>query len=86
MRLGNASPDQVHRLAALMPARPSASVHVAAGCGLRLGEVLGLEVETSISARSGGHAGWEPGMTAASGVVAAILAGANPLVNKLLPG
>ncbi|MEV4275862.1 tyrosine-type recombinase/integrase [Actinoplanes xinjiangensis] len=39
------SPEQVHRLAALMPERLSAAVYVAAGCGLRLGEVLGLEVE-----------------------------------------
>ena len=39
------SPEQVHRLALLMPQRLSAAVYVAAGCGLRLGEVLGLEVE-----------------------------------------
>jgi integrase len=39
------SPEQVHRLAALMPSRLSAAVYVAAGCGLRLGEVLGLEVD-----------------------------------------
>jgi integrase len=39
------SPEQVHRLALLLPARLSAAVYVAAGCGLRLGEVLGLEVE-----------------------------------------
>ncbi|WP_127501209.1 tyrosine-type recombinase/integrase [Actinoplanes solisilvae] len=39
------SPEQVHRLAELMPARLSAAVYVAAGCGLRLGEVLGLEIE-----------------------------------------
>ena len=39
------SPEQVHRLARLMPDRLSAAVYVAAGCGLRLGEVLGLEVE-----------------------------------------
>ncbi|GAA1626768.1 tyrosine-type recombinase/integrase [Actinoplanes couchii] len=38
-------PEQVHRLAELMPRRLSAAVYVAAGCGLRLGEVLGLEVE-----------------------------------------
>ncbi|KUL25037.1 tyrosine-type recombinase/integrase [Actinoplanes awajinensis] len=37
-------PEQVHRLAELMPDRLSAAVYVAAGCGLRLGEVLGLEV------------------------------------------
>ncbi|MFF5292593.1 tyrosine-type recombinase/integrase [Paractinoplanes globisporus] len=39
------SPAQVHRLAQLLPGRLSAAVYVAAGCGLRLGEVLGLEVE-----------------------------------------
>ncbi|MBG0568089.1 tyrosine-type recombinase/integrase [Actinoplanes aureus] len=39
------TPAQVHRLAGLMPDRLSAAVYVAAGCGLRLGEVLGLEVE-----------------------------------------
>jgi integrase len=39
------SPEQVHRLAELMPARLSATVYLAAGCGLRLGEILGLEVE-----------------------------------------
>jgi integrase len=39
------SPQQVHRLAELMPRRLSAAVYVAAGCGLRLGEVLGLEVD-----------------------------------------
>ncbi|WP_433302411.1 site-specific integrase [Actinoplanes sp. CA-030573] len=39
------TPEQVHRLAELMPDRLSAAVYVAAGCGLRLGEVLGLEVE-----------------------------------------
>ena len=39
------SPEQVHQLAALMPSRLSAAVYVAAGCGLRLGEVLGLEVD-----------------------------------------
>lgn len=32
------TPDQVHRLAKLMPPRLSAAVYVAAGCGLRLGE------------------------------------------------
>jgi integrase len=37
------APEQVHRLAELMPSRLAASVYVAAGCGLRLGEVLGLE-------------------------------------------
>lgn len=37
--------EQVHRLAALMPPRLSATVYVAAGCGLRLGEALGLEVD-----------------------------------------
>jgi integrase len=39
------SPEQVHRLAELMPPRLSAAVYVAAGCGLRLGEVLGLETD-----------------------------------------
>ena len=39
------TPAQVHRLAELMPDRLSAAVYVAAGCGLRLGEVLGLETE-----------------------------------------
>jgi integrase len=39
------TPAQVHRLAELMPDRLSAAVYVAAGCGLRQGEVLGLEVE-----------------------------------------
>ncbi|MBG0567389.1 tyrosine-type recombinase/integrase [Actinoplanes aureus] len=39
------TPAQVHRLAELMPDRLFAAVYVAAGCGLRLGEVLGLEVE-----------------------------------------
>jgi integrase len=38
------TPEQVHRLAELMPTRLAATVYVAAGCGLRLGEVLGLEV------------------------------------------
>jgi integrase len=38
------TPEQVHRLAELLPDRLSAAVYVAAGCGLRLGEVLGLEV------------------------------------------
>lgn len=38
------TPEQVHSLARLMPDRLSAAVYVAAGCGLRLGEVLGLEV------------------------------------------
>jgi integrase len=39
------SPEQVHRLAALLPPRLSATVYLAAGCGLRLGEILGLELE-----------------------------------------
>jgi integrase len=38
------SPEQVHRLAELVPERLSATVYLAAGCGLRLGEILGLEV------------------------------------------
>jgi integrase len=38
------SPEQVHRLAELLPDRLSATVYLAAGCGLRLGEMLGLEV------------------------------------------
>jgi integrase len=37
------SPEQVHRLAELLPQRLSATVYLAAGCGLRLGEILGLE-------------------------------------------
>jgi integrase len=37
--------DQVHRLAELRPARLSAAVYVVAGCGLRLGELLGLKAE-----------------------------------------
>ncbi|BBH71139.1 hypothetical protein ACTI_78240 [Actinoplanes sp. OR16] len=39
------TPAQVHRLAELMPDRLSAAVYLAAGCGIRLGEALGLEVE-----------------------------------------
>lgn len=41
------SPEQVHQLAALLPARLSAMVYLAAGCGLRLGEILGLGWRTS---------------------------------------
>lgn len=36
-------PEQVHRLAELVDMRYTAMVYLAAGCGLRLGEVLGLE-------------------------------------------
>jgi integrase len=39
------SPEQVHQLAARLPARLSATVYLAAGCGLRLGEILGMEVD-----------------------------------------
>jgi integrase len=39
------APEQVHRLAELLPDRLSAMVYLAAGCGLRLGEILGLEVD-----------------------------------------
>jgi integrase len=38
------SPEQVHQLAAGLPVRLGPMVYVAAGCGLRLGEVLGLEI------------------------------------------
>jgi integrase len=38
------TPVQVHALADALPDRFRATVYVAAGCGLRLGEVLGLEV------------------------------------------
>ncbi|MET8045867.1 site-specific integrase [Micromonospora sp. NPDC005215] len=34
----------MHDLARLLPARLAATVYLAAGCGLRLGEILGLEV------------------------------------------
>jgi integrase len=48
------TPEQVHRLAQLMPDRLSAAVYVAAGCGLRAaaGEVLGLEAEDIDFARA----------------------------------
>ncbi|WP_424528742.1 site-specific integrase [Sphaerisporangium viridialbum] len=39
------TPDQVHRLAETLPARFAAAVYLAAGCGLRGGEVFGLEVD-----------------------------------------
>ncbi|OZM84102.1 site-specific integrase [Pseudonocardia sp. MH-G8] len=39
------TPDQVHQVAAAMPARLRPAVYIGAGCGLRLGEVLGLELE-----------------------------------------
>jgi integrase len=39
------TPDQVHRLGELLPTRLSAMVYLAAGCGLRLGEMLGMEVD-----------------------------------------
>lgn len=39
------SADQVHGLAGLLPTRLAATVYLAAGCGLRLGEILGLEVD-----------------------------------------
>lgn len=38
------APEQVHRLAEVLPDRLAATVYLAAGCGLRLGEILGLEV------------------------------------------
>jgi integrase len=38
------SPDQVHAVAEAVPAYYRAAVYVAAGCGLRRGEVFGLEV------------------------------------------
>lgn len=37
--------EQVHGLAAALPARYSAIAYVGAGCGLRGGEILGLEVD-----------------------------------------
>lgn len=37
------SPAQIHRIADLLPVRLAPMVYIAAGCGLRLGEVLGLE-------------------------------------------
>ncbi|MEU7947989.1 tyrosine-type recombinase/integrase [Micromonospora taraxaci] len=37
--------QQVHDLARLLPARLAATVYLAAGCGLRLGEILGMEVD-----------------------------------------
>jgi integrase len=37
--------EQVHRLAELLPEHLSVTVYLAAGCGLRLGEILGLEVD-----------------------------------------
>jgi integrase len=39
------TPRQVHGLAAAVPERYRAAVYVGAGCGLRHGEALGLEVE-----------------------------------------
>ena len=39
------TPGQVHALAAGLPVRYSAMAYVGAGCGLRHGEALGLEVE-----------------------------------------
>lgn len=38
------TPEQVHALAAALPARYRALVYVGAGCGLRHGEALGLEL------------------------------------------
>lgn len=38
------TPEQVHALAAGVPARYRAAVYIGAGCGLRLGETLGLEL------------------------------------------
>lgn len=37
-------PEQVHALAAALPERLRAAVYPAAGCGLRIGETLGLEL------------------------------------------
>ncbi|GAA0809112.1 tyrosine-type recombinase/integrase [Spirilliplanes yamanashiensis] len=37
--------EQVHGLAATLPDRLAATVYLAAGCGLRLEEILGLEVD-----------------------------------------
>lgn len=37
--------QQVHDLARLLPARLAATVYLAAGCGLRMGEILGLEMD-----------------------------------------
>ena len=39
------TPTQVHALAAAVPARYRGAVYLGAGCGLRHGEMLGLEVE-----------------------------------------
>ena len=39
------SAQQVHDLARLLPARLAATVYLAADCGLRMGEILGLEVD-----------------------------------------
>lgn len=39
------TPKQVHELAAELPARYQAAVYVGAGCGLRQGEMLGLELQ-----------------------------------------
>lgn len=39
------TPDQVHALAAALPPRYRVTAYLAAGCGLRLGEVLGLELD-----------------------------------------
>lgn len=39
------TPKQVHALAAELPARYWAAVYVGAGCGLRQGEMLGLELQ-----------------------------------------
>ena len=47
------SPEQVHQLAELLPDNLSATVYLVAGCGLRLGEILGLEVDDVDSS-----AGW----------------------------
>ncbi|WP_119728380.1 tyrosine-type recombinase/integrase [Thermomonospora amylolytica] len=38
------TPDQVHALAEALPARYAPMVYVAAGCGLRQGEIFGLEL------------------------------------------
>ena len=39
------TPEQIHALAAAVPARYAAMVYAAAGCGLRQGEIWGLELE-----------------------------------------
>lgn len=39
------TPEQVHGLASALPARYRAAVYLGAGCGLRQGEVFGLELE-----------------------------------------